>query len=410
MVLTPLKATKVSQLEECKVYGISASSLDAGASAPNMPPGGHVVYLTAEKLMVGDCLPYLQQKGPVLWVCDETHQIVRSGASFREVWTQVKQMRPPSLVTPMYNCTATATPRDMAGIIKGTGVRRPAITKTSVCRDNLHLVVEPVDGPLQNETVALGSWPRIMEIVSTRRFLVYASTQRQAVFIAQKFRTNGVSACALHGGTSGRQRIEIMANFASRRLQVILCTTPLEMGYHLPGIQGILFLGLSPGPTSLQQFAGRVARVRTAQGTAHILVPSDPLKDFKWQFEEKKSDTEREQVLTDFVLMHASLHSSGCKWRITLDHCSEIILDDCGHCSSCTSPIVTQVITDVLHALHEAFCAMQGTHSPKPLWEGSLLDLLMRKQNAKFKSDYPGHVQAVLWDVGQQCPQLTRAA
>ena len=70
VVLTPLKAIIVSQLEECKVDGTSASSWDAGASAPNMPPGGHVVYLTAEKLMMGDCLPYLQQKGPVLWVCD----------------------------------------------------------------------------------------------------------------------------------------------------------------------------------------------------------------------------------------------------------------------------------------------------------------------------------------------------
>ena len=112
VVLTPLKATIVSQLEECKVYGISASSWNAGASAPNMPPSGHVVYLTAEKLMMGDCLPYLQQKGPVLWVCDEAHQVVRSGASFCEVWTQVKQMRPPSSDTPMYTCTATATPRD----------------------------------------------------------------------------------------------------------------------------------------------------------------------------------------------------------------------------------------------------------------------------------------------------------
>ena len=190
---------------------------------------------------------------------------------------------------------------------------------------------------------------------------------------------------------------------------MIVCTTNLEMGYHLPGIEGILFLGLPPGPTSLQQLAGRVARGGTAQGTAHVLVPSDPLKDFKWQFDWKESDTERKQVKTDFVLMHAFLRSSGCKWLIILDHSSEIMLDDCGHCSLCTSPIVPQVITDVLHALHEAFCAMEGTHFNKLLWGGRLLDLLMRKQNAKLKSDYPAHVRAVLWDAGQQFPQLTRA-
>ena len=214
-------------------------------------------------------------------------------------------MRPPSSETPMYTCTATATPGDIAGFIQGTGLRRPEIIKTSLCRDTLHLVVEPSDGSLQNETVGHGIWPRIMEIVSTRRFLVYANTQRKAVFIAQKFRTNGVSACAPHGGTSGPQRMEIMANFAGRRLQVIVCTTTLEMGYHLPGIEGILFLGLPPGPTSLQQFAGRVARGGTAQGTAHVLVPSDPLKDFKWQFDSKKSDTEREHVFF-FALNGAS--------------------------------------------------------------------------------------------------------
>ena len=111
VVFTPLKANIVCQLEECKVYGISASSWDAGASAPNMPPGGHVVYLMAEKLMMEDCLPYLQQKGPVLWVGDGLHQVVRSGASFREVWTQVKQMRPPSSETPMYTCTASHATR-----------------------------------------------------------------------------------------------------------------------------------------------------------------------------------------------------------------------------------------------------------------------------------------------------------
>ena len=69
---------------------------------------------------------------------------------------------------------------------------------------------------MQNETVGHGIWPRIMEIVSTRRFLVYANTERQAVFIAQKFRTNGVSACAPHDGIPGPQRMEIMANFAGR--------------------------------------------------------------------------------------------------------------------------------------------------------------------------------------------------
>ena len=190
---------------------------------------------------------------------------------------------------------------------------------------------------------------------------------------------------------------------------MFVSTIPLEMGYHLPGIEGILLVGLPPSPTSLQQFAGRVTQGGTAQGTAHVLVPSDPLKDFKWQFDWKKNDTEREQVKTDFVLMHAFLRSSGCKWRIILDHFSEIMLDDCGHCSSCTSPIVPQVITDVLHALHEAFRAMEGTHFDKPMWEGSLLDLLMRKHNAKLKSDYPAHARAVLRDVGQQFPQLTRA-
>ena len=270
----------------------------------------------------------MQQKGPVLWVCDKAHQVQRSGASFRELWTEVKQMRPPTSETPLYTCTATATPPDIAGIIEGTGLRCPAIIKTSVCRDNLHLVVEPVDGPLQNETIGHGIWPRMMGIVSTRRFLVYANTQGEAVFIAQKLCTNGVSACALHGGTSGPQRMEIMANFAGRRLQVIGCTTTLEMFYHLPGIGGILFLGLPPGPTSLQRVAGRVARGGTVQGTAHVLVPSDPLKDFKWLFEGKKSDTEREQVRTDFVLMHALLRSSGCNWRIILDHFSGIMLDD----------------------------------------------------------------------------------
>ena len=115
-----------------------------------MPPGGHVVYLTAEKLTMGDCLPYLQQKGPVLWVCDEAHQVVRSGASFREVLTQVKQMRPPSSETPMYTCTATATPGDIAGIIEGSGLRRPKNFKISVCRDNLHLFVcYHKEGPYQ---------------------------------------------------------------------------------------------------------------------------------------------------------------------------------------------------------------------------------------------------------------------
>ena len=80
-----------------------------------------------------------------------------------------------------------------------------------------------------------------------------------------------------------------------------------------------------------------------------------------------------------------------------------------GFSSSCTSPIVPQVITDVLHALHEAFRAMEGSHFSKPLWEGSLLDLLMRKQNAKLKSDYPVHARAVLWNVGEQFPELPRA-
>ena len=93
---------------------------------------------------------------------------------------------------------------------------------------------------------------------------------------------------------------------------MIVCTTTLQMGYHLPSIEGILFLGLPTSPTSSQQSAGPVPRGGTAQGTAHVLVPSDPVKDSKWQFKKKKSETKIEQVRKDFVLMHAFLRSSGC--------------------------------------------------------------------------------------------------
>ena len=78
-----------------------------------MPPGGHVVYLTAEKLMMGDYLPYLQKKGPLLSVCDQEHQIVLTGTSFCKVLKRVNQMHPTSLETPMYTCTATATPSNI---------------------------------------------------------------------------------------------------------------------------------------------------------------------------------------------------------------------------------------------------------------------------------------------------------
>ena len=78
------------------------------------------------------------------------------------------------------------------------------------------------------------------------------------------------------------------------------------------------------------------------------------------------------------------------------------MLDDCGHCASFTSLIVPQVITDVQ-------CAIGGTHFDKTPWEHSLLDCSVRKQNPMLKSDYPAHARALLWDVGQQFQQLTRA-
>ncbi|WP_341201251.1 DEAD/DEAH box helicase family protein [Planomicrobium okeanokoites] len=102
------------------------------------------------------------------------------------------------------------------------------------------------------------------------RTIVFCSSVRQAVYMSEFYRKNGVRAIALHGGSPPDQRKAARARLDTGELEVIFTVDLFNEGVDIPKVDTLLFIRPTESLTVYTQQIGRGLRI--AEGKSHCVI------------------------------------------------------------------------------------------------------------------------------------------
>ncbi|RAZ81129.1 DEAD/DEAH box helicase family protein [Planococcus halotolerans] len=102
------------------------------------------------------------------------------------------------------------------------------------------------------------------------RTIVFCSSVRQAIYMSEFYRKNGVRAIALHGGSPPDQRKAARARLDTGELEVIFTVDLFNEGVDIPKVDTLLFIRPTESLTVYTQQIGRGLRI--ADGKSHCVI------------------------------------------------------------------------------------------------------------------------------------------
>lgn len=260
IVISPLIALMNDQVDNLKKRGIPAIAINSSLSyreidhaLDNAVYGGtKFIYLSPERLKSDIVQARLRKMNVCLIAVDEAHCISEWGFDFRPAYREIVEVREILPKVPVIALTATATPEVANDIIEQLQLKNVARFQKSFVRPNVIYVV-------QNEKNKLS---RITNIV--RRLggsgIIYVSTRRDTLRIAQLLRGNEIGAVPYHGGMDYKTRAETQKLWVDNKARVVVSTNAFGMGIDKPDVRFVIHLHLPQSIEAYFQEAGRAGR------------------------------------------------------------------------------------------------------------------------------------------------------
>jgi len=105
--------------------------------------------------------------------------------------------------------------------------------------------------------------------------MVFCNTRRNADFVANNLKDNGVRARAIHGGMDQSKRIRVLKEFADGKMNIIVCTDVAARGLDIQGVTHVYNYDLPKDHRDYIHRIGRTARAGESGMAVNILASRD---------------------------------------------------------------------------------------------------------------------------------------
>jgi ATP-dependent DNA helicase RecQ len=298
LLVSPLLALMRDQLAAAERAGVRAatinsSNLDDWREVEAALLGGEVdlLLISPERLnhprFRDDVLPRLTA-GIGMLVVDEVHCISDWGHQFRPDYRRVRDVLGDLPAgTPVLACTATANDRVVTDVSEQLG-QVDLTLRGSLDRASLALSV--VQQPDAAHRLA---WLAAFVGAKDRPGIVYTLTVAETELVARWLADRGLAAAAYSSKVEPAQREVVEAQLKDGRLQAVVATSSLGMGYDHPELGWVVHLGAPDSPVAYYQAVGRAGR---ALEEAEVVLVPTPADERIWAHFDRTALPDPEQV------------------------------------------------------------------------------------------------------------------
>jgi ATP-dependent DNA helicase RecQ len=254
---------------------------------------------------------------------DEAHCISQWGHDFRPEYRQLGRLRQLLPGVGLHAYTATATARIRKDIAAQLGLNDPLEFVGSFDRPNL------VYRALPRATLK----KQLTELLARHRReagIVYCTSRRETVALAEWLTATGVTALPYHAGLSDSERSRNQDAFLSERADVIVATVAFGMGIDRSDVRFVVHAGAPRSLEHYQQESGRAGR-DGLEAECLLIYSTADFQKWRMMLEQNGELTDAARRLLRQMEHYAT--SVGCRHR----HLSEYFGDRYGRdgCAAC---------------------------------------------------------------------------
>ena len=332
VVVSPLISLMKDQVEGLLANGVQAAFLNSSLNSTEQSQVEEafyqglldILYVSPEKLVSQNFLPFLKRTDISLFAIDEAHCISAWGHDFRPEYTKMRFLKREFPNTPIVALTATADKLTRQDIIDQLHLRKPEIFIASFDRPNLSLEVRP----------GQKRFDQILQFVRkhpNQPGIIYCLSRKNTEKIAEKLNDAGLAAAHYHAGLGAEERSRVQEAFTNDNTLIAF-----GMGIDKSNVRWVIHYNLPKNIESYYQEIGRAGR-DGAQAATLLFYSFGDVTILRDILQKNESDNTALQ-LAKLDRMREYAESLACRRRILLAYFGEDYQGNCNNCDICRNP------------------------------------------------------------------------
>lgn len=351
LVISPLKALQLDQVESLHSKGIRAAVLNSDLSAAehrdvleDMTKRGGLLYLAPEQLR-SPAVAEALQSCPILTriAVDEAHILPQAKDDFRKAYGKIGSFidslpRHPQVIA----LTATATRKDVDRIRKSLNIDNASLFRTPMRRDNLRLYIKRIEAGgktrkggqsiehtlFQSVERELSKWDKDGTVI------IYCPTVKLVKRLCKWLKARDYPVGKYHGKMKHAKRKAAQATFMSGKKPIMVATNAFGLGIDKPDVRLVIHAGLPLSMDGYVQEIGRAGRDGKKSRCMLFFTKADFERN-KRILSHSGGNKAIRRKLKRLNALHGLVDSKECLWCVIEKYFGEKPQKKCEKCCRC---------------------------------------------------------------------------
>lgn len=351
LVISPLKALQLDQVESLRSKGIRAAVLNSDLSAAehrdvleDMTEHGGLLYLAPEQLQNMAVADALRTANLTRIAVDEAHALPQAKDDFRKAYGKIGSFinslpRHPQVIA----LTATATRKDVALIRKSLDIDNASLFRTPLRRDNLHLCINHIGNSKirkgkrkpSTENVLFQSVEReLSKWDEDGAVIIYCPTVKLVKRLCKWLKARDYPVGKYHGKMKHAKRKAAQQAFMRGKKPIMVATNAFGLGIDKPDVRLVIHAGLPLSMDGYVQEIGRAGRDGKKSRCVLFFTKADFERN-KRILSHSGGNKAIRRKLKRLNALHGLVDSKKCLWRVIEKYFGEKPQKKCEKCCRC---------------------------------------------------------------------------